>query len=273
MTFNKNKILLIGKGYWGSIISKNIDCEFDSFDISDNDGRNIKDLIRNSTHVIVATPASTHYEIVKYSLESNCNVFCEKPLTISSKETRDLYSLSKEVNKSLYVNWIFLCNPVIRKIKSLMKDYTGNLVHASMNRLNLGPVRYDVSARFDLSSHDLSILCYLLNDENLQVEHYDYNKNDEKFAGTCHTKVNWTYGSGVINSSWNYPIKNRTCVFTFQNATIHWDDNLKIAMMNGKPITFEENNSPLQLSINSFLNNNFDANENENVTIKVMDYL
>jgi predicted dehydrogenase len=48
-------------------------------------------ILENNLDVIhVCTPNYTHFEISKYAIENNLNVFCEKPLGISSLETKKL---------------------------------------------------------------------------------------------------------------------------------------------------------------------------------------
>ena len=121
------------------------------------------EVFRTCSHVFIATPAETHYALVKKALQNKCHVFCEKPLTTSAKETFELYEEALKSKTDLYVDWIFTCNPAVREIKrQIDAGLLGDLSYASMNRMNLGPVRHDVSARFDLSSHDVSILSYFI---------------------------------------------------------------------------------------------------------------
>ena len=163
------KIGLIGHGYWGRIIKANLpNKKFGEVIIHDPahpeyKKNNIDKLLSDCTHVFVATPASTHLDIVGEALAAGCNVFCEKPLVISTDNAKKLYEAAEENDVDLYVDWIFTCNPIIRKIRSLIdkKIISKRLIQASMNRMNLGPARHDVPARYDLTSHDLSILCYL----------------------------------------------------------------------------------------------------------------
>jgi len=87
--------------------------------------------------------------------------------------------------------------------------------------------------------------------------------------GTSSTEVVWDKGKAVINSSWNYPVKNRACVFSFENATVHWDDALKFTYINGKKLTVEDIRSPLEISISEFLEGTYDLKENRDITIAV----
>jgi predicted dehydrogenase len=63
------------------------------------------------------------------------------------------------------VGHVFLFNPAIRAAKDYIdKGELGELKYLSMTRTNLGPVRTDVNAAWDLASHDISIANYWLGD-------------------------------------------------------------------------------------------------------------
>jgi len=266
---NPEKTLLIGHGYWGKIIEKNLKNRPVIFDISKNSKESLDDLIKECSHVIISTPASTHFEIVNKALDNNCRIFCEKPLTLTLEEATFLYEKASKLQKSFYVDWIFLCNPVIKFIKDLIEENKiGKLKYATMNRLNLGPIRNDVNARFDLSSHDLSILVHFLGND-ISVTHHDLYQKDEILAGTSCSHVKWKEGEGIINTSWNYPVKDRTCIFSFENCTFHWDDAKSIAVMNGTNVNFDNSSTPLQNSLNVFFENSYNFEENKRVTLQV----
>jgi len=48
--------------------------------------------------VVVATPTKFHYDMVKYALENNCHVFCEKPFVLSTYEGSELNNIAVENN-------------------------------------------------------------------------------------------------------------------------------------------------------------------------------
>ena len=72
------KIGLIGYGYWGKILHKNIvniiSGDIEIFDLGQNIGKIEK--IHECSHVFVATPAITHKEIVDDLLSKKIHVFC-----------------------------------------------------------------------------------------------------------------------------------------------------------------------------------------------------
>lgn len=46
--------------------------------------------------IVIATPTKAHYSMVKAALERDLHVFCEKPLTLSAEESRELARLAAE---------------------------------------------------------------------------------------------------------------------------------------------------------------------------------
>jgi predicted dehydrogenase len=80
--------------------------------------------------VLVATPTKFHYPIVKYALEKNVNVFCEKPFSLRSSLGDELNEIA--TRKSL-INQVGYHNHFVgtfRELKRLIKEnIIGDVVH------------------------------------------------------------------------------------------------------------------------------------------------
>ena len=153
---------LVGLGHWGQNYKKLLA----SYDVSLNLIDPLKGIIerkREPDATIIATPASTHYQIAKEYLEKGVDVLVEKPLALSSEECNELIKLAKENQNILMVGHTYLYNPAIRYIK----EHVGNLYFILANRTHLGLVREDVDCIWDLAPHDVSIANYILNAEPL----------------------------------------------------------------------------------------------------------
>ena len=102
------KVGLIGYGTWGKILYKKLErfCDV-KFTCRSKDDYQSK--LKDVDWVVVATPNDTHYEIVKNCLWFGKNVFCEKPLTPTYKQSEFLFRLAEMRNVKLYVddvqNW------------------------------------------------------------------------------------------------------------------------------------------------------------------------
>lgn len=113
--------------------------------------------------IVVATPTSTHASIVKAALEAGKHVLVEKPITYGLDDALTLCRLADNRGLTLMVGHVFLFNPAFREAKAYIdRGELGDVKYLSMVRTNLGPVRRDVNAAWDLASHDVSIANYWL---------------------------------------------------------------------------------------------------------------
>ena len=73
--------------------------------------------------VVVATPTSTHFDIVKECFLKGKDVFCEKPLTVTTSESEQLIELAADNNKILMVDHTFLYNNGIQVHLNVKRTY------------------------------------------------------------------------------------------------------------------------------------------------------
>ncbi|MFM7363020.1 MAG: Gfo/Idh/MocA family protein [Cuspidothrix sp.] len=116
--------------------------------------------------VVIATPASSHYQLTKAALKAGKHVLVEKPLAMSTLEADELVSLAEETGRVLMVGHTFLYNSAVRYVKEFIeRGELGEIYYIYSKRLNLGQIRTDVNAWWNLAPHDISILLYLMNGE------------------------------------------------------------------------------------------------------------
>lgn len=72
--------------------------------------------------VVVATPPVSHYRISKWFLERGIHVLCEKPLTESVQEARDLVQTAERHGVHLAVNQTRRLFPTYQKIRELIRE-------------------------------------------------------------------------------------------------------------------------------------------------------
>ena len=121
--------------------------------------------------VIVATPASTHYPLIKDALEQGYHVLAEKPLTLDHTECIELTKLAEAKQLQLLVDHTYLFNPAVQKGREMIAaGKVGQLRYGYATRTHLGPVRQDVDALWDLAIHDLAILNYWLGETPINVK-------------------------------------------------------------------------------------------------------
>ena len=270
------KLGIIGLGYWGKILHKTlseIDAEIITCDPlnQEADFSRYEDLV-GCDKVFIATPVSSHSEVCRYFISKGIDIFCEKPLVMSSMEAIDLYNLARINSCNLFVDWVFTYNNQVNLIKQLIHSDIatyGSLKSISMNRQNFGPVRDDVTAKYDLASHDISIAIHLLNKMPDKVNWIGYKRNKHSNTNdSCHGLMQFKNITVQVNASWHYGKKDRLCIFEFEKGFLIWEDDKSRLKFNDINL-FEEGLSPLENSVNAFLN----GENNIELTIKTLQVL
>jgi predicted dehydrogenase len=176
--------------------------------------------------VVVATPLSSHYGIARDALESGKSVLLEKPLTTDYKTSLELTQLAREQGKILMTGYVFLFNPGIRTIREkLLSGALGELQYIHALRTNLGPVRIDTNALWDLASHDVSIMLHCLNDTPVSAHGVGGYFTGNPQADTVSAGVTFQNGKmGFIYASWMDPRKTRQIAFVGKDKMMLFDD-------------------------------------------------
>jgi predicted dehydrogenase len=176
--------------------------------------------------VVVATPLSTHAEIVRAALVAGKDVLAEKPLASTSVECRELTELAAAHGRLLMTGHVFLFNAGILKLKAVL-DYgeLGDLYYFHVTRTNLGPVRQDTNAVGDLASHDVAILNFLLGAAPTHVcgtgmSYLQPGREDVAFVTLFYP------GNRIANLhiSWLDPLKVRRITAVGSKKMAVWDD-------------------------------------------------
>lgn len=185
--------------------------------------------------VVVATPVQSHFALVKQALEAGKDVLCEKPLAVTVDECRALCDLAAAKRRVLMVGHVFLYNPGVQHLKiDLDRGELGRVYYMDATRTNLGPVRRDVGAVYDLASHDISIFNFLLGTEPLEVSGAGGFFLQERVEDIGFLTL--TYPKGIVchvHTSWLNPRKVRQLTIVGDHKMAVWDD-----MNNLEPIRY-----------------------------------
>ena len=115
--------------------------------------------------VVISTPAATHFDLAMRCLRAGKHVLVEKPLATSVAEVDKIAALAKENGRVAMAAHTFLFNDAVRHPKMLIDSgELGEIRYIYSRRLNLGRIRSDVDALWNLAPHDVSIIQYLLGD-------------------------------------------------------------------------------------------------------------
>lgn len=237
---------LIGYGYWGPNLARNI-ARSSSYDLGwivDLDDKNLQ-LAKESYPwiqvsndasqvlaqedvdlVIIATPVSTHYSLASAALKANKHVFVEKPLTDNYGQAQALHVEATARNLVLMVDHTFIFTGAVKKIEELLEEKAlGDIYYYDSTRVNLGLLQHDVSVIWDLAVHDFAILDYLFRRKPFSISAVG-------FAHFPNTPVNTAFISAKyednliahINVNWLAPVKLRQTLIGGSEKMVFYND-------------------------------------------------
>jgi len=241
------KVAQIGIGYWGPNLLRNlvnnknisvmmvsdksaerrafVNNKYPDITVTDNN-----DLIFKSSDidaVVIATPVISHFDLSMQALRSGKHVLVEKPMASKVKDVRQIGDLAKKNDLVVMVGHTFLFNSAVRYVKSLIDSRElGYIRYIYSQRVNLGRIRNDVDALWNLAPHDISIIQYWLGDSepvtvNRQGMAYVQKGIDDVVF------LNITYPNGVlanIHVSWLDPHKIRRMTIVGSEKMVVYDD-------------------------------------------------
>ncbi len=176
--------------------------------------------------VVVCTPTVTHYELAKQALVHGKHVFVEKPLARTVAECDSLLTQAKQAGKVIFVGHVFVYNPSVQLVREYIRaGELGKIYHIQLTRTNLGPVRSDVSALWDLGSHDLSILQYWLGELPALVSAVGGRFLNPTLEDTVF--ATYTFSNALLANlhvSWLNPKKVREITIVGEKKMLIWND-------------------------------------------------
>lgn len=176
--------------------------------------------------VVIATPATTHFALAQAALQLGKHVLLEKPLTTTVEDGEELIRTAETASRVLMVGHTFLYNSGIRKVKELIwrADF-GKIYYLHATRTNMGPIRNDVNAMWDLAAHDVAIFNDLLGTLPYRVSAVGGKVLGNRREDVIFTTLNYPDGIiGNIHVSWIDPNKVREVVVVGSQRRVVFDD-------------------------------------------------
>lgn len=276
MTIQAKNIVVIGSGYWGKNLVRNfhdlggllgicdIDPETLAFFKEKYPGvRTYTDLASvladaDVKAVAVATPAATHYALVKDALSAGKDVFVEKPIALRYREGEELTALAAIRSRILMVGHILEYHPAVAKLKEMIDaGELGRIRYIYSNRLNLGKIRTEENILWSFAPHDISIILRLLGEMPVEVAAFGGNYLNPQIADVTVTALTFPSGTKAhIFVSWLHPYKEQKLVVVGEKKMVLFDDvqpvhklmayNHKIDWVDGLPIPRPEEAQPVE---------------------------
>jgi predicted dehydrogenase len=178
--------------------------------------------------VAVATPAATHFDLVRAALEAGKHVLVEKPLTASVAEGEKLAELARRSGLVLMCDHTYCYTPAVQRIRQLIRGgEIGEIQFVDSVRINLGLVQPDVDVLWDLAPHDLSILDFVLPEDVVPIAIAAHTSDPIGAGRACLGYLSVWLSTGAlahVHVNWLSPTKVRTTLFGGSMRTIVWDD-------------------------------------------------
>lgn len=243
---------IIGWGYWGPKIARNLDAlpHASVTMVADMDEKRLHSLrtnqpwIQTTTQpedvfssdvdaVVIATPVRTHYQLARLALLAGKHTLVEKPLTASVGEAEELVELAKVQDCILMVGHTFEYNPAVNELKKLIESGDlGRIYCIEAERVNLGLFRNDINVIWDLAPHDISILRYLLGKTPERIKVQAHAHLQPQIQDVAHLDLGFDDGMNAhIHVSWLHPCKIRRVTIIGDLRMVVYDDTNPAEML------------------------------------------
>uniref|UniRef100_A0A7S0ZGF9 Gfo/Idh/MocA-like oxidoreductase N-terminal domain-containing protein n=1 Tax=Timspurckia oligopyrenoides TaxID=708627 RepID=A0A7S0ZGF9_9RHOD len=200
-------------------------------------------IMQNSadTHaVIIASPTNTHAQLAKECLLAGKHVFVEKPISMDSKEVRELMRLAAERQLVLMTGHIVLFDRAFERMLRLIENgLIGVPRYISATRLSLGTFRNDADVLWTLAPHDIAMIDAVLarfSQRGSAVVHncemhvtaasgscvFSESRSD---AGTITLRCGTRFGEvhALVSVSWLHAAKERKFIVHGEHGSLEYD--------------------------------------------------
>jgi predicted dehydrogenase len=241
-------VALIGYGYWGPNVARcfsQIDgariayiCDLDEGRLAKARRscpysvvtRNVDQLLTDPEVdlVAIATPVSTHHALAIRALVAGKHVLVEKPLAGSTKDARDICATAQRHGRRVFVDHTFVYTPAVRKMKEIYQSgELGAALYYDSTRVNLGIFQHDVNVIWDLVTHDLAILDYLMDGSMPVIASCTGMAHlGSPHADLAYLTLRYEHDFiAHINVNWLAPMKIRQVLLCGDRRMLVYDDN------------------------------------------------
>lgn len=127
----------------------------------------LKELIKSSDAVTIASDTKTHYKIAKSMLQSKIHCLIEKPITATYAESKKLIKIAEESKTLIQVGHVERFNPALVAVK----NHKIEPLFIEAHRLSqFRPRAIDVSVVHDLMIHDIDIILWLVRSKVKRID-------------------------------------------------------------------------------------------------------
>jgi len=251
-TSKSPKVAVIGTGYWGKNLVRNYH-ELGALELICDRNEDLISRFRemypdveicfafndvlsrkNIDGVVIATPAETHYNLVREALLAGKHVYVEKPLVLKEKEAENLIDIAEQNKRILMVGHLLQYHPAFIRLKEMVAaGDLGRINYIYSHRLNLGKIRREENILWSFAPHDISMILCLAGEDPEWVLATGGNYLHKNIADVTTTHMEFLSGlQAQVFVSWLHPFKEQKLVVVGDrkmavfNDTAEWPEKL-----------------------------------------------
>jgi predicted dehydrogenase len=236
----------VGYGYWGPNLARNIDaCDGATLAVvcDANEPRRAAaaktfptatlveryDAVLDDPDidgVVLATPAAGHHRLGREALDAGKHVLVEKPLAMNTRDGLDLVRAAEARGLVLMAGHTFLYEAAVEWLRAAVaRGDLGDIAYLYAQRLNLGRIRSDVNALWNLAPHDISIALHVLGERAIGVSARGIDALQPGIEDAVFVDVEFATGMlAHVHVSWLDPQKVRRMVVVGGRSMVVYDD-------------------------------------------------
>ncbi len=254
-TPGKHNVAVIGCGYWGKNLVRNLAHLQALAMVCDGAeaGRKLAaDVAPHATvvahlddvlgspveGVVIATPAETHYRIARQALLAGKDVFVEKPLALAYEQGAELVRLAQQQGRILMVGHVLEYHPgIVRLLELVRAGELGQVQYIYSNRLSFGKIRREENILWSFAPHDIAVILRLMDGMPFQVTACGGSYVRPSTADVTVTNLLFDNGARAhIFVSWLHPFKEQRLVVVGSRKMASFDDVAKQLVLHGQHV-------------------------------------
>jgi len=175
--------------------------------------------------VAIMTPAESHFALAKQTITAGKHALVAKPLTTNVQQAEILEKEAEKKGVVLMVDHTFIFSGSVQKIREMIDSGSiGNLRYFDATRINLGLFQQDINVLWDLATHDLAILNFLVGENPTAVSATGYTHIPRQPEYAAFLTLFFPDKIAHINVNWLSPVKVRRLLVGGSKKMIVYDD-------------------------------------------------